>query len=203
MRIIIFGAGRVGITLAGILVQRKYNITIIDEKQETCDILAGDMDCKVICGDATDPNLLDQMEMDDVDFVFSVTGNEEVNFLSSVYSKSTKARRVICRASEVKYSRLMERLGIEPLIPELSLGRELANIVMAPVISLMLDPSYSHIEMIEQDVKGKLENKTVGDVGSKKNFTIVSVFKDGTFLSPEPDLVLTKDMKIVVIKHKP
>jgi len=201
MKIIIFGGGRVGRTLVQILSAKKYDITLVDSSKEVCDYLASEYNINVVCEDATDPNLLDELKLNTADFVFAVTGNEEINFLVSVYAKHSNAKRVISRGSEAKYSKLMERLGVEPLIPELTLARDLANAVMTPVISLMLDPTYSHIELIEQDVNGNLVNKKVREVNKKKNFTVVSLFQDNKFISPEPDTPLKKGMKIVVIKH--
>lgn len=202
MKIIIFGAGRVGTTLVKILEQKKFSIVVVDGSKDVCDLLASESEVSVICGNATDPDLLDELKMSEADFIFAVTGNEEVNFLISIYAKHTNAKRVISRASEAKYSKLMERLGVEPLIPELTLARDLANSVMTPTISLMLDPTYSHVELIEQTVEGSLDGKTVKDVGKKKGFTIISVFGEGKFVYPDANLILRKGMKIVAIKHR-
>lgn len=201
MRIIIFGGGKVGRTLVQILEVRNYDIIVVDDNKEVCDYLASESNVKVVHGDATDPDLLDELKLNGADFVFAVTGNEEINFLISVYAKHSNARRVISRGSEAKYSRLMERLGVEPLIPELTLARELANAVMTPVISLMLDPTYSHIELVEQDVDNKMDNKTVEEIGRKRNFTIVSIFHNGKFIPPEPGSILVKGMKIILTRY--
>ncbi len=202
MRVVIFGGGSVGRTLVRLLEGKQYAITIVDENKELCDMLANESGAQVICGDATNPELLDELRLGDVDFVFAVTGNEEVNFLISVYAKQhANAKKVISRASEANYSRLMKRLDVEPLIPELTLAQELANKVTTPTISLLLDPTYSHVELVEQEVAGKLENKKVSEVGKKKDYVIVSVFEGGKFVYPEPDLVLERGMRVIVVRH--
>jgi trk system potassium uptake protein TrkA len=200
MRILIFGAGRVGLNLARFL-EKKHEVVVLDRDKDVCDRIASESDLQVICGDTTDPDRLDELKLGTADFVFAVTGHEEANFLVSLYAKHAKAKRVVCRASEAKYSRLMERLEVEPLLPESTLARELANMVMHPVISKLLDPRFSQIEMIEKEVTGGMVNKSVADVSASQKFTIAAVHDGEDFQPAAPDLVLQKEMKIVVVKH--
>lgn len=200
MRILIFGAGRVGLNLAKFL-EKKHEVIVLDRDKDVCDRIASESDLQVICGDTTDPDRLDELKLGTADFVFAVTGHEEANFLVSLYAKHAKAKRVVCRASEAKYSRLMERLEVEPLLPESTLARELANMVMHPVISLIMDPRFSQIEMVEREVAGGMVNKSVADVSESQKFTIAAVYDGKDFQPAEPSLVLQKGMKIVVVKH--
>lgn len=201
MNIVVFGAGRVGRALTKVLEGRKHKITIVDEDRAVCDEVAGESNANVICGDVSDPNLLEELGLDKADFVFAVTGSEETNFLVSVYAKHMNARKVISRASEAKYSKLMEKLGVEPLIPEQTLARELANAVLTPLISQMLDIGFSNVEMYEKDVSGGTKGKTVEELNRKNGFNIVSVYHDGKFHPPAPEFELKEGMTIVVVKH--
>jgi len=201
MKIVIFGAGRTGRALANALTANKYSVTILEEKREVCDEVAGETNATVICGDATDPELLEELELDKADYVFAVTGNEETNFLVSVYAKHVNATIVISSASEARYSHLMEKLGVEPMIPELTLARELANKVINPTISAMLDPNESKIEMREKKVDKGMEGKTVAEVNEKNKYTIVSVHAEGKFIFPNNKFALKEGMKIVTVKH--
>ncbi|MBD3209756.1 NAD(P)H-binding protein [Candidatus Micrarchaeota archaeon] len=201
MRIVIFGAGRVGIALAKTLEERKHQVAMVDRSREMCDEVAAETNVNVVCGEATDPELLGELKLDNADFVFAVTGNEETNFLVSVYAKHVNADRVVSRASDPKYSNLMQRLGVEPIIPEVTLTRELANKVLSPLITMMLDPSDSKIEMLEKDVDSSMKGKEVAKVNEEKDFTIISVYENGSFLFPSSDFKLKEGMKIVVVKH--
>ncbi len=200
MKILIFGAGRVGTNLA-MLLDKKHQIVLVDEDKEKCDRVASESDIHVICGDATNPELLDELKLGEADFIFAVTGNEEANFLVSLYAKNAKAKKVVCRASEPKYSKLMERLEVEPLLPEWTLARELASMVMHPVITLLLDPRFSQIEMIEKEVGGGLDNKTVQEASDKEKATIAAIYDGEKFQPAAPDFQLKKGMKVVVVKH--
>lgn len=201
MKIIIFGAGRVGRALLKTLEGKKHRITIVDELREICDEVAAESSATVVNGDVADPTLLEELKVGEADYVFSVTGSEETNFLVSAYAKTAHAKNVISRATEFRYSQLMQRLGVEPVIPENTLARELSNMVLNPLVSKMLDPTESSIQMREMEVNGGMKQKTVMEVSEKHDFTIISVYDDGKFLFPSPDFVLDESMKIVVVKH--
>jgi len=200
MKILIFGAGRVGTNLARFL-EKKHDVTIVDINKDVCDLLASESDFNVICGDTTDPQLLDELKLGEADFIFAVTGHEEANFLISLYAKHENCPRVICRASEAKYSKLMQRLDVEPLLPEWTLARELASMVMHPIITLLMDPRYSQIEILEKNVPGGYDGKTVAEVAQKEHAAIAAVYDGEVFHPAEPDFELKKDMKIVYVKH--
>ncbi|MBD3397621.1 hypothetical protein GF412_00605 [Candidatus Micrarchaeota archaeon] len=202
MKIQIFGAGRVGTNLAKLL-EKKHEVTIVDIDKEVCDQLASESDFNVIHGDTTDPALLDELKLGEADFIFAVTGHEEANFLIALYAKQAKCKRVICRASEPKYSKLMQRLEVEPLLPEFTLARELASMVMHPVITLLLDPRFSQIEMIEKPVAGGIDGKTVAEACEKEKATIAAIYDGENFRPAAPDLKLQKGMKVVIVKHNP
>ena len=200
MKVIVFGAGKVGRALV-ISLGKKHKVTIVDHSRETCDEVAAETNANVICGDATDPDLLEELKVSEADYIFAVTGSEETNFLVSVYAKHMNAKKVISRVSEMKYSSLMERLGVEPLVPEQTLARELANRVLNPLISLMLDPTNSNVQLLEKDIEGQLKGKTVEEVQKKHEFIIISVYHQGKFVFPKPDFVLEGGMTAVVVKH--
>ena len=202
MKVVIFGAGRVGTNLAKFL-EKKHELTVVDQSKEVCDRLASESDFNVIHGDTTDPALLDDLKLDEADFVFAVTGHEEANFLVSLYAKHANAKRVVCRASEPKYSKLMQRLEVEPLLPEWTLARELASMVMHPVITLLLDPRFSQVEMVEKSIGGSLDGKTIGEASEKEKAAIAAIYDGEQFQPAAPDFVLKKGMKIVIIKHNP
>jgi len=201
MNVIIFGAGRVGRALLRTLEGKKHKVVVVDQDRAVCDEVAAESNAHVICGDVSDPNVLEDVLPEKADYIFAVTGSEETNFLASVYAKHMGAKQVVSRASEAKYSKLMEKLGVEPLIPELTLAQELANMVLNPHIAMMLDPSDSNIEMYEKKVGGGLKGKSVAESNSKNDFTIVSVLMEGRFVPPDPELVLEEGMTIVVVRH--
>lgn len=201
-RIIIFGAGRTGSALVRILERGKNQITVVEEDKAICDELASETRAVVIHGDATEPELLDELKLKEVDYVFAVTGNEETNFLSSVYAKQEGTGKVISRVSEAKHSLLLERLGVETVIAEYTLAKELANRVTTPTIYKMLNPLESNVEMVEKMVDKGMSGKRVNKLNKEKDYTIVSLFEEGKFVVAKPDKTLKEGTRVVILRER-
>jgi trk system potassium uptake protein TrkA len=201
-KIVIFGAGRTGSALLRILEKGKNEITIIEENKEICDEIAAESNAVVVHGDATDPQVLDELRLKDADYVFAVTGNEETNFLASIYSKQEGAGKVISKVSEAKHSFLLERLDIETVIAEYILAKELANRVTSPIIYKMLNPLESDVEMFEKTVDAKMDGKKVGSINKEHKYEIISIFDEGKFTVAKPAKILKEGMKIVIIRKR-
>ena len=201
-RIVIFGAGRTGSALLRILEKGKNKITVVDQEKEKCDEIAAESNAVIVHGDATDPELLDELKLKDADYVFAVTGNEEINFLSSVYAKQEGSVKVISKVSEAKHSLLLERLAVETVIAEYVLARELANRVISPTIYKMLNPLESDVEMFERTVDKNMDGKKIGKINKEQKYDIISVFREGKFTVAKPENVLKEGMKIVVIRKR-
>ncbi len=201
-RIIIFGAGRTGSALLRVLERGSNKITIVEQDKAICDELASETHSLVIHGDATEPELLDELKIREADYVFAVTGNEETNFLSSVYAKQEGAGKVISKVSEAKHSLLLERLGVETVIAEYTLAKELANRVATPTIYKMLNPLESNVEMVEKIVDKGMKGKKVIKINKDNDFIIVSLFEEGRFMIAKPDHVLREGSRVVILKER-
>lgn len=201
-KIIIFGAGRTGNALLRILERGNNKVTIVEQDKIICDELASETRAVVIHGDATEPELLDELKLREVDYVFAVTGNEETNFLSSVYAKQEGAGKVISKVSEAKHSLLLERLGVETVIAEYTLAKELANRVATPTIYKMLNPLESNVEMVEKIVDKGMSGKRINKINKDKDYTIVSVFDEGRFIVAKPDKTLKEGTRVVILRER-
>ncbi|MDD5096443.1 MAG: TrkA family potassium uptake protein [Candidatus ainarchaeum sp.] len=202
MKVVIFGAGRVGRGLLRILEKQRHTVIVVEENKDVCEEIAVESNATVINGDATTPELLDEIKIEGMDHVFAVTGNEETNFLASVYSKQAGAKNVISRVSEAKHSLRLQRLGVETVISEFTLARDLANRVSSPTIFKLLNPIESNVELAEKKVDGGMAGKMVADVNRQQKYNIVAIFHEGKFHVPGADAMLQEGMKIIIIREK-
>ena len=62
------GGGRVGMNLASFLISDGHYITLIENNEEKCRVIASELDATVICGNGTDINTLEESNLEDADF---------------------------------------------------------------------------------------------------------------------------------------
>ena len=201
-KVVIFGAGNVGKTLLSILEERKHKITIVEDRREICDEIATETSASVVHGDSTEPTLLDELELEEVDYVFAVTGSEEANFLCGAYAKQAGAKKVICRVNSPKHTRLLEKMGVESVVPEFTLAVELANRISSPVIHKLLNPLESKLELVEREADKKMVGQNPVDATNGKNFLIIAVYKDGRYKLAKETEKIPKDSTLILLKER-
>jgi K+ transport systems, NAD-binding component len=76
--IIVVGAGRVGRRVVEELDSERQRIAVVEPNAETCEQLSTKHN-RVIQGDGTDPELMDQAGLSDADVVAALTDNTEIN----------------------------------------------------------------------------------------------------------------------------
>ena len=199
MKIAILGAGRVGLNLLAFLEKMNYEITVVDSDSELCDTLASESRALIINGDCSDPDVLDSLKLGEADYVFAVSGKEEVNFLSAIYAKHAGAKNVVARSEAVQHTKLLGKLGIKSLVPEVTLARELANQIINPTIFKMLTPGESNINLFEVTIPAKLNEKTIAEATKEPEVDIIAIFEGNKFVLPQPTDVLKEGQKAIVV----
>lgn len=118
MKIIILGAGQVGITLAENLVSEDNDITLVDNNEARLDNLQDKHDLRVVRGVASSPAVLREAGAQDADLMVAVTQSDEVNMVAcqvgaTIFNTPTKIARI--RNSD--FWREKDRLFLPEVLP--------------------------------------------------------------------------------------
>ena len=141
MNIIICGAGRVGLTIAKLLVEQNHSITVIDQSSEDIQKINDSLDVKSIVGKATYPSVLEKANAAEADMIIAVTKNDEINMLIcqiayTVFNVPKKIARI--RSQDYlnpKFSKVYnkENLPIDVIIsPEIEIAKSIQRKLEAP-----------------------------------------------------------------------
>ena len=120
--VMVVGGGRIGFRVANLLESKSIHTKIIEKDPACCDMLAAQLNRSIVLqGDGSDQSLLKEENIQDMDLVITVTGDEETNILASLLSKRMGAKQTITRISKFSYFPLVEAIGIENIVsPRLS-----------------------------------------------------------------------------------
>jgi trk system potassium uptake protein TrkA len=77
--VIIAGGGRVGFRSAITLEDRGHDVTIVEPRRGRCDRIADEYVATVICGDASNPDILTQAGVESADVIAGLTGEPGIN----------------------------------------------------------------------------------------------------------------------------
>jgi trk system potassium uptake protein TrkA len=104
MKIIIVGGGKVGTSLALLLLEKGYNVKVIEAAREKISRLQQDLPADVVAlGNGTDPVVLEAAGILGVDVVAATTGQDETNLVVTNLARfAFNVPRVVARVNNPK-----------------------------------------------------------------------------------------------------
>ena len=201
MYIVIIGAGRVGITLAELLIDDGHDITVIDNNETLCKNAAAELDALIICGNGTDTKTLEEANIQDADFFVAVTGIDESNLLACILAKDYNMPKVIARVSNPDHEEAFIKVGIDDVIsPELAAAGFLEKIITRPNVADLTAFGKGDAEIFDMIIENeKVSGKKVSEVSPSDDYMIIAVYHRGSLNIPKPDTVLNKGNKISIL----
>lgn len=201
MYVIIMGGGRVGLTLADLLVNDGYDITLIENSENLCNNAAAELDALVICGNGTDTKTLEEANIQDADFFVAATGNDEANLLSSILVKDYDIPKIIARVSNPDHEEAFKKVGIDDVIsPEITAAGFLEKIITRPNVADLTAFGKGDAEIFDMIIENeKVSGKKVAEVSPTDDYMIIATYHRGRLTIPKPDTVLNKGNKISIL----
>ncbi len=212
MKIIIAGAGAVGMHLAKWLSSESHDITLIDRDSERLLNIDTSVDAITIHGEVTDFKVLQRAAVDNADLFISVTSLEEANVLSATYAKRLGSKQCIARISQMQYltdpeTINLEDLGIDELIsPESLAAREVRYLIKTNAASESIEFENGKITLLGLDINedAKVTGKSMSEIAaelSERNYVVVAIKRDGETIIPRGHTVVEPGDHLFVITH--
>jgi trk system potassium uptake protein TrkA len=137
--IIIAGGGRVGLETAKLLDNWDHDVTIVERDPELCAELSDEYVAKVVEGDASNPDLLRQADVENADVVAGLTGEAGTNLAICMEAQEMNpdvrtVTRIDSREKE-SYTQFVD--GV--LFPELAGARTAASEIIGSDVQTLAD----------------------------------------------------------------
>lgn len=205
MYVIIMGGGRVGLTLANLLIVDGHDVTLIENDSSLCGNAALELDALVICGNGTNTKTLEEANISQCDVFVAATGNDETNLLSCILVREYDINKVIARVSNPDHEEAFRKVGIDAVInPERTAARYLEKLITRPKIADLIVLGHGNAEILDMSVTNKkVFGKPIGSLSPNDDFIIVSIYKDGKLKIPKANMIIEEGDRIsVLIKTK-
>lgn len=201
MYIVIMGGGRVGLSLADLLITHGYDVTIIESDEGLCNHASEELDALVICGNGTDTKTLEEANIDEADFFVASTGNDESNLLSCILVKEYTEGKLIARVSNPDHEEAFKKVGIDKVIsPERTAAGFLEKFITRPNVADLMTFGAGNAEILDMTIKNpKVFGKKVSEFSPTKDYIIISRNQDHKLEIPQPDDILSNGDKISVL----
>ena len=206
-KIIMTGNSYAADQLAQALDKTDHKVTFVDPDIEHAKSVAGLYDnLEVIHGDATNEDLLRELNVNAASFFISVANWSDYNILSTLLAKAEGAHEVIALSTETRHDRLFNNIGIDHVInPRLIAVRAIFDIISRGHIGAAVELSHIDIEVVrfivdpESDIAG-LKIKRVAK--KLKSAAIIGVIvRDNQMILPDGETEVQASDEVIVITH--
>lgn len=207
---ILAGGGKVSYYLAKSLLASGIRVTIIEVDRERCDILSELLPhATVICGDATDQNLLLQEGLEHAQGFAALTGLDEENILLSLYANDISNAKTVTKINRINFHSVINELNLGSII----YPRIITSDYILKYVRSTYNSKDSNVETLYKLANGKAEalefiikadsavaGIPLADLHFRKNTLICCIYRNGKVIIPSgQDIMMAGDSVLVVL----
>ena len=153
MRIVIVGAGKVGMALTQQL-SAEHRVTVIDQEPQLINNIINVYDVMGICGNGASYEIQMEAEASKAELLIATTSSDEINILACLVAKKLGVKHTIARIRNPEYEKqlrfMREELGLSMAInPEKVAAREIARVLRFPTAMKIESFSKGRLELVE------------------------------------------------------
>ena len=203
MYVLIVGAGKVGWNLARELLDKRHEVTVIENDRDRYLTVEQELEHNVQYGDGSELWVLDRAGVSRADLVIAVTGDDEDNMLiCQVAKEKYLVEQIIARVNNPRNREHFDLLGVKPSVSATDLIlRLLEHEVPEYGLVHLLDLQEEQLEIIEM-LLGKdstVTGRRVGDLQMPDGSLLISVLRAGKGFVPTADTVLEEGDEILAV----
>lgn len=204
--IMIIGGGNIGYKLAKALDNKYYHTRLLEARQKRCEFLSERLDRPIVLmGDSTDQEILREENVNDMDMVIAVTGDEETNILSCLLAKSLGAKSTVTRVNNFGYMPLIEPIGIDYVVcPRQSAINSLLHFIRRGRIISSVSIKGEEAEALEAVAleDSPIVGKAVKDLDFPRGCLVLCFQRGDEVLIPRGDTVVEPNDKLIIISTR-
>ncbi len=205
-RVLLVGGGNLGLKLARALERLSIHTKLIEKDPDRCRKLAEHLDKVIVLqGDGSDQGLLQEENIQDMDVVITLTGDEETNILASLLAKRMGAHKTVTRISKFSYFPLVSAIGLEHIVsPRLAAINTILQYVRRGKVLSAMALKGEEAEVLEavametSDIVGK----PLRQIPFPKGALVVAIMRGDEVIVPTGDSVILPEDRIVIFSTR-
>lgn len=183
-RVMIAGGGNIGYRVATAL-QHRLEVKLVEHNRSRAEWIAPRLgDTLVLCGDATDEDLLEQENIAEMDLFLALTNDDEDNIMAASLAKRLGCQRVLALINRRAYADMVQGgpidIGISPA--QVSIGTLLAHVRRADVsqVHSLRRGAAEALELVAHGDRNssRVVGRSLGEIPLPKGVTIAAIVRD-------------------------
>lgn len=210
MRIMIIGAGKLGMKVAASLVSPDNYITLIDINPKVIQKASNEMDVLAIAADALEADIYDELNIRQYDYVLALMDNDEKNLVVSCVVKKLGCKKVVARLRGPEYMNHQELMkdtfNIDQVLnPDMLVSHEIFNYLInqhKDFNQFFTGPTIGMLEVRAETIKGMVGDRVLNASNYLENMLIVSISRKGKLIIPKSHVTIEENDVLYLLGKK-
>jgi len=207
MRILIAGAGRAGLSVAGYLTTAGHQVTVIDRDPLVCARATDQLGIVALVGDAADAAILTEAEIRHAEAVVAMLHRDADNLAVASLAKLAQVPRIMVRMRDPEYRPVYLAAGVHRILSEteIFIGSLAAAIEHEAVLHAMLLGNGESVafEILIPETS-RVVGRSIGEIAAMPEFPKSCVFvgiyaPDGSVQGPRGASVIVGGMTVLIV----
>ncbi len=203
MRILVIGAGDIGMPIIHYLSAKGHILTVIENNEERCRHISEHADAAIFKGSGADMKIWRTTKADEMDILLALTNDDEVNMAATWIAKEQYGIPfVIARVRQPENIHKMKELGAEIIIsPSLETRRLFLNAIEGLVTETLCEYNTADFKtiMVTIPVDGATIGKTLAQLNIRQSCKIGAVIRNNSYFFPEGSFVFMGGDRVIVL----
>lgn len=199
--IMILGGSNLARDTAKIL-EKDYNVTLIERNKDRCKRLAEQLDhTLIIHGDTSNFDMLEEEGLSRMDAFIALSGNSETNIIASLTAKNHGVYKTIAQVENKEYIHISQNIGVDTLInKKLITANNIFRFVRKGQVEAITSLAGVDAEIIEYVIhkKNQLTRKPLRDLHFPSTAIVGGVIRGEESLIPNGDFQFQVHDKVIV-----
>ena len=158
MKIVIIGAGKIGLSLASCLFEDGNDIVLVDTNSKAIEDAVNSLDINGIVGNGVNITVQNDAGVSRSDVLIATTGSDEINMLCCLIAKKLGVKRTVARIRDPEYSRqfilMLDMMGLDYAVnPEMESAAEMSRLLRYPAAISIDTFAKGRVDLAEMIIK--------------------------------------------------
>ena len=208
MRVLIIGAGRIGMHLIRYISMSDDNqLTVIEKKLERCREVSNVSDATILNEDGSKPDILKKAEASQTDLLLVATSDDRANISATRHAKKEfGVPRIISVANSPKNTERLTEAGADIVICPVELAlRDFENLLARDRATTLIYRPELDLRVAETTIplNATLIGKKIHEIKMPDKCRVALVCRDSTYVFPEPELELKSGDRVLLLGDAP
>lgn len=200
MRVIVVGAGSLGIQLTKNMIEQGREVILIEKDEAIAKELAETLDCTVINAEGTRPDILEKADLSNADAIVACTSNDQNNILIGLIARDAKVGKIVLKIDDKQFMDVANKLGFYYMINPSSISSRYISDVIRGINTIELSNLVrSSVRFMGVMVTEDIINMKLSEISLPEDSAFIGLYRKNEFILAEKDPKLREKDEVIIV----